>query len=149
MAELNLRVVTLRIGVVLSALGGALPKIAQSIKLNAGAPLGSGNQYMSWIHMDDLCGMFVKAIEDPQMSGVFNAVAPQPVTNRDFTAALAKTLKKSLFLPPVPAWTLRLMLGEMAQMVLGGNRVSSEKIVSHGYNFKFAEVEPALQSLLN
>ncbi|MDH3710355.1 MAG: TIGR01777 family oxidoreductase [Cyclobacteriaceae bacterium] len=149
LAELNLRVVTLRIGVVLSVLGGALPKIAQSVKLNAGAPLGNGRQYMSWIHMDDLCEMFVKAIEDPRMTGVYNAVAPHPVTNREFTVALARTLKKPLFLPPVPAWTLRLMLGEMAQLVLGGNRVSSEKIVSHGYNFKFAEVEPALRSLLN
>ena len=147
--ELNLRVVALRIGVVLSALGGALPKIAQTVKLNAGAALGSGKQYMSWIHIDDLCHMFIRAVEDPNMQGIFNAVAPHPVTNREFTKALAKSLNKPLLLPPVPAWTMRMMLGEMAQMVLGGNRVSSKKIESTGFSFKFAEVQPAMQSLLN
>ncbi len=147
--ELNLRVVMLRIGVVLSALGGALPKMAQSVKLNAGATLGTGDQFMSWIHIDDLCEMFIKSMEDSQLQGAYNAVAPNPVTNRKFTKTLAQTMKKAMWLPAVPAWTLRLMLGEMAQIVLGGNRVSSKKIASQGFNFKFEEVEPALKTLLN
>lgn len=146
--ELKLRVVTLRIGIVLSKRGGALPKLAQSVRMNLGAILGSGRQYMSWIHIDDLCGVIAKAIDDNKLVGIFNAVAPDAVTNEEFTRTMAQVMKKPLWLPAVPGWALTIMLGEMAQLVLGGNRVSANKIRSFGYEFKFGEVLPALEELL-
>ena len=146
--ELDMRVVMMRIGIVLSDKGGALSKIAPSVRYYAGAPLGSGQQYMSWIHIDDLCNMFVKAIEDVNLSGAYNAVAPNPVTNQDFMKSLAKVMNKKLWLPSVPSWALNLITGEMGQMLIGGNRVSSKRIVSTGFNFKFAEVEETMRSLL-
>jgi len=146
--ELRLRVVTLRTGIALSEKGGALPKIAQSIRLNMGAVLGSGDQYMSWIHLDDLCKIFVKAIEDLDVRGVFNAVAPNPVTNRKFTLTLARVMNKRIWLPSVPGMVLKALLGEMATMVLGGNRVSPNKIQSLGFHFQYEELEVALESII-
>ena len=146
--ELDMRVAMLRIGIVLSEKGGALAKIAPSVRYHAGAVLGSGDQYMSWIHIDDLCHMFVKAIEDEKIQGPYNAVAPNPVTNRQFMKAMAKVLGKHILLPAVPPWALKIALGEMGQMLLGGNRVSSKRIDSTGFNFKFTEVEEAMRSLL-
>ena len=147
--ELNLRVVTLRTGVVLSDEGGALPKIAKPIKMNLGAAIGSGDQYMSWIHMDDLCGIILSAIRDGDYRGIFNAVAPNPVTNKQFTKSLAQVLNKALWLPSVPGMVLKMALGEMAQVVLGGNRVSAKKIVSQGYHFEYADLTPALKAIYN
>jgi hypothetical protein len=146
--ELKLRVVTLRMGIVLSKRGGALPKLAHSVRMNLGAVLGSGRQYMSWIHIDDLCGVIAKAIDDNKLVGIFNAVAPDAVTNEEFTRTMAQVMKKPLWLPAVPDWALTIILGEMAQLVLGGNRVSANKIRSFGYEFKFDEVLPALEELL-
>lgn len=146
--DLQMRVVMMRIGIVLSEQGGALTKIAPSVRYHAGAALGSGKQYMSWIHIDDLCAMFVKAVEDDRMQGPYNAVAPNPVTNKDFMKALARVLDKRIWLPAVPSAVLRLMVGEMAQMLIGGNRVSCERIGSTGFNFKFTDVEDAMRSLL-
>ena len=146
--QLDIRVVMLRIGIVLSEKGGALAKIAPSVKFHAGAALGSGSQYMSWIHLDDLCSMFVKAITDQGISGAYNAVAPNPVTNRDFMQTMGKVLGRKIWLPAVPAWALNLMVGEMGQMLIGGNRVSCQRIVSMGFNFKFTEIEEAMRSLL-
>ena len=148
LSTLKLRLVTLRLGVVLSDRGGALPKIAKSVRLNLGAILGSGKQYMSWIHIDDVCGIFLKALKNPGIVGVFNVVAPNPVTNEKFTRTLASVLNRFIWLPPVPAQALTVMLGEMAQIVLGGNRVSPQKIQSAGYQFRFTELKPALEELL-
>ena len=145
--QLNLRVVTLRTGVVLSDEGGALPKIAKPIKMNVGAAIGTGDQYMSWIHIDDLCGIILSAIRDGHYQGVFNAVAPNPVTNKQFTKILAQVLNKALWLPPVPGMVLKMALGELAQVVLGGNRVSAKKIVAQGYHFEYGELTPALQAI--
>jgi hypothetical protein len=147
-AELNIRTVKLRIGIVLSAEGGALAKIAQPIRWGAGAALGSGKQYMSWIHIEDLCQMFVYMLENEQLSGVYNAVGKQPVSNAEFTQAVAKTLHKPLFLPNVPNFALKLMLGEMANIVTGGNRVSSQKIEATGFKFQYNTLAEALQDLL-
>jgi len=146
--ELKLRVVTLRTGIALSEKGGALPKIAQSIGLNMGAVLGSGDQYMSWIHIDDLCKLFVKAIEDLDVRGVFNAVAPNPVTNRKFTLTLARVMNKRVWLPSVPGMVLKALLGEIATVVLGGNRVSPSKIQSLGFQFQFEDLEAAFKSII-
>lgn len=146
--ELGLRVVKIRIGVVLSDEGGALPKLAQPVHWWVGAPLGSGRQPMSWIHIEDVAGIFVHALEHQEVQGVYNAVAPNPVTNKEMTKAIARALNKPLFLPPVPAFMLKLMLGEMAEMLLGGTRISSEKIRKTGFVFSFPELGPALHDLL-
>ncbi|MGB3586726.1 MAG: TIGR01777 family oxidoreductase [Tunicatimonas sp.] len=146
--QLNIRVVKIRIGIVLSEKGGALVKIMQPIKLGAGAPLGRGGQYMSWIHLDDLCHLFIFALEQKDMAGVYNGVAPHPATNHELTKKTADVLNKPLFLPNVPAFALKLLLGEMAQVVTGGNRVSSKKIEEAGFEFKYTELRPALVDLL-
>lgn len=118
------------------------------VKLYAGAPLGSGSQFLSWIHLDDLCNIYIKAVSDKMMLGTYNAVAPNPVTNRVFTNILARTLHRPILLPAIPDFVLKLILGEMASLVLGGAKVSSEKIQSAGFKFKFDNLEPALKNLL-
>lgn len=148
MNELGIRVVKLRVGIVLSDKGGALKALSKPIRLGAGAPLGSGEQYMSWIHIDDLCNMFVKAIEDTDMHGAYNAVAPNPVTNETMTEKVAEVLNKPLLLPNVPAFVLKLLLGERASFILGGSKVSSAKMESTGFQYKFPGPGPALEDLL-
>ncbi|MEK6481467.1 TIGR01777 family oxidoreductase [Catalinimonas sp. 4WD22] len=147
-SRLNIRTIKLRTGVVLSMKGGALPKIVQPIKLGAGAPLGSGEQYMSWIHIDDICRMYIHALEKEDVHGVYNAVAPRPVTNKELTQTAAKILHRPLILPNVPAFALRLAFGEMASIVLGGNKLSNQKIESTGFDFRYKRVEAALTDLL-
>jgi uncharacterized protein len=144
----GVRIVKLRIGVVLSDKGGALMKLAQPVKLLVGAPLGSGEQWVNWIHIDDLCRIFIKAIEDPVLQGVYNAVAPHPVTNKTLTKAIAKALKKPLWLPPIPRFIIRIIAGEVSGIVLNGGRVSSKKIENAGFVFHFTKVENALAELL-
>jgi uncharacterized protein (TIGR01777 family) len=141
------RVARLRIGIVLSEKGGVIKEMATPVKYFVGAPLGSGDQFISWIHIDDLCGIFVKAI-DEKLDGVYNAVAPNPVTNRELTKALAKAIHRPLFLPAVPEFVLRLMLGEMSELVLKGSRVSCEKIAGAGYKFKFENAAEAITDLI-
>lgn len=146
--SLGVRTVRLRIGVVLSNKGGALVPIVKSVKAMVGAPLGTGSQWMSWIHIDDLCEMFIKAIEDPNMAGAYNAVAPNPVTNRTLTQAVGEVLGKPLLLPNVPAFVLKAMFGEMSEIVLNGSRVSSAKVEQAGFTFKFPDIHEALRDLL-
>jgi len=146
MHELGIRTVIFRIGIVLSNQGGALPQLAKPVKLMAGAPLGSGKQYMSWIHIDDLCRLFIKAIEEPQFAGVMNAVAPHPVTNEEFTKALAGVMHRPLMMPKIPAFGLKLVLGEMSEVVLGGSRVSSARVQNTGFTFEYPFIEDALDS---
>ncbi|MEM6841956.1 MAG: TIGR01777 family oxidoreductase [Bacteroidota bacterium] len=146
--QLNLRVVKIRVGIVLSEKGGALVKIMQPIKFGVGAPLGRGGQHMSWIHLDDLCRLFIFALEQNDMKGVYNGVAPQPATNEELTKKTANVLNKPLFLPNVPAFALKLMLGEMSQVVTGGNRVSSQKIEEAGFKFEYTHLREALVDLL-
>jgi uncharacterized protein (TIGR01777 family) len=145
---LGIRVVKLRIGIVLAEDGGAYPKIAAPIKFGMGAPLGSGNQYMSWIHIDDLCKMFLYAINS-SVRGTFNAVASNPVTNSEFTKVVAKNLRRPLILPNVPSFVLKLALGEMSNIVLGGNKVSNQKILNSGFSFQFDKLEMAVQEIIN
>jgi uncharacterized protein (TIGR01777 family) len=141
------RVVMLRTGVVLSKEGGALKKLETPIKFFAGAPLGSGRQYVNWIHIDDLCLMYLMALENPSMKGPYNAVAPNPVTNRTLTTAIAKVLKKPLWLPPVPGFVVKLIAGQVATLVLKGDRVSCSKIEEQGFQFHFRTIEDALKAL--
>lgn len=136
----------LRIGIVLSRAGGALPEIAKPIKNFAGAALGSGQQYMSWIHIEDLCQLICFMLEK-RHSGTLNGVAPTPETNAAFTKKLAAQLKKPLVLPNVPKFALQLLVGEMADVLVGGNRVSSKRAEKLGFNFKYLTLEEALKAL--
>ena len=144
---LNIRVAKLRIGIVLSEKGGALKSMALPVRWGVGSPLASGHQYLSWIHIDDLCQMFIKAIEDEKMQGAFNAVGVEPVTNKEMTQAIAKILKKPLWTPHVPDFALKLVLGEMADIVIHGNKISSQKIQKIGFTFQFTDLGQALQNL--
>lgn len=143
-AELGIRVVQLRIGVVLSSEGGALVEL---LKPPVAAGLGKGNQYMSWIHIDDLVQMIIRSIEDKSFEGAYNAVAPRPVSNKELTKAAAKAFGKTFMPLNVPSLVLKVMLGEMAMIVLGGCRVSSEKIQKAGFEFKFSKIEEAVRHL--
>jgi uncharacterized protein (TIGR01777 family) len=145
--NLGLRVVKLRLGVVLDSDGGALPMMAVPAKLGMGAGIGRGDQFISWIHIRDLASIFRFVIDKP-VSGVFNAVSPQPLTNREFMKTLSKTLNKPFFLPNIPSFLLKLKMGEMASMVLGGNKVSAEKIQGEGFTYEYNELKPALENLL-
>ncbi|MEM9052240.1 MAG: TIGR01777 family oxidoreductase [Bacteroidota bacterium] len=138
------RVVKLRTGIVLSKNGGALEKIAQPIKFGAGAPLGSGNQWVPYIHIKDLCQMYLNALEDENWSGVYNAVNGDHVTNSRLTKTIAKTLKKPLWLPNVPSFVLKMVFGEMANLILEGSRISAEKIKSQGFSFEHQSLEDSL-----
>lgn len=143
------RIVSVRIGIVLSEKGGALPKLVQPIRLGFGAALGSGKQFMSWIHVDDLCEVFVKAIEDEKMQGAYNAVAPNPVTNQEMTNVAAEVLKKPLWLPNVPSFALKLVFGEMGIVVTGGNFVLNKRLSQEtNFEYKFTNIKEALSDLL-
>lgn len=142
------RVALLRIGIVLSTQGGALAKMLPSYKVRTGAYFGSGEQYYSWIHIDDLCQMFVHAIETETVEGIYNAVAPNPVTNKYLAEAIGKGMNKSVFLAPVPAFALRLAMGDMAAIVLDGVNLSSNKITNSGFKFSFDDVTEALRDLI-
>lgn len=146
--NLKLRVVQFRTGVVLSKRGGMLKKLLPFAKAGLIAPLGSGKQYMSWIHIEDLCRMYVQAIEDASINGAYNAVAPNPVTNREFMKALAKAVKRPFIIPGVPKFALKLVYGEMGTTVLGSIRASGAKIESAGFEFHFPFLEEALGDVL-
>ena len=137
------RVVTLRIGVVLGKGGGALARLVPLFRLGLGGPLASGKQWMSWIHVDDLCGLILHALRTPGLRGAVNATAPEPARNREFTHALGKALRRPAFLP-VPGFALRLALGEMAEVLIGGQRVLPEKALDSGFAFRFPNVAEAL-----
>ena len=146
---LGIRTVKLRTGIVLSEKGGALPKLTQPVRWGVGAALGTGKQWQSWIHLDDLCEMYIKSLTDQQMTGVYNAVAPNPVTNRDLTNMSAQVLNRPFWMPSVPKFALKLVFGEMASIVLGGNYVLNQRIKQEtDFDYKFVEVKRALEDLL-
>ena len=147
-ATLGIRTVLLRTGVVLAPNEGALAKLRIPVALGIGSALGSGNQYVPWIHHDDICGIYIKALEDATMHGAYNAVAPTHTTNYELTKTLAHLLHKPFWFPRVPAFALRLLLGDMANMLLEGSRVSCQKISDAGYQFQFPTLEAALKTLL-
>lgn len=141
------RVVILRTGVVLSPTGGALTKMVKPIKLGIGSPLGSGKQYMPWIHLDDICGMYANAIQDKKINGIYNAVASEHATNKEFTQKIAAALNKKMWAPNVPAFLLRLLFGEMSIIILEGSRIDNKKIKDAGYTFKYDDLTSALKQL--
>jgi len=146
--ELGIRTVKIRTGVVFTKQGGALAKMITPVKMGIGSAVGNGRQYLPWIHIDDLCGIYIKAIEDTQMNGAYNAVAPDQKTNRDFTKTLARVLKKPFWFPKVPAIVMKIIFGRMSEMLLKGSRVSSDKIKTAGYYFLFPDLESALTDLV-
>ena len=146
--ELGIRVVIFRIGLVLDKSRGVLPAISLPVKLFVGAPLGTGKQYMSWIHREDLCRMFSFAVDEKKMQGVYNAVAPKPVTNDSFIKLTGKIIHRPIWPFNVPSFILKLILGEKAVIVLNGQRVSSEKIRMAGFNFIHTDLEKTLTLLL-
>jgi uncharacterized protein (TIGR01777 family) len=147
-SQAGIRVIHVRIGVVLSAEGGALEKMVKPFKLGLGGRVGSGQQYMSWITLDDLVGVIKRALTDESLRGPINAVAPNPVTNEEFTKALGRVLGRPTFLP-VPAFAARLAFGEMADaLLLSGARVEPARLREAGYEFKQPEIEGALRHVL-
>jgi len=143
----GLRVVRLRTGIVLGKGGGALAKMVPPFKFLAGGPLGTGKQWMSWIHMEDEVGLILFLIDNPQACGPINASAPNPVTMKEFCQTLGKVLGRPSW-APVPAFALRLMLGEMAEMLLTGQRVLPAAAQKLGYQFRYPILEPALQACM-
>ncbi len=141
--KLNTSVTILRTGIVLTKLGGALPKINTPLFL---AALGTGKQYMPWIHIDDLCNMYVKSVEDIRFTGIYNAVASEHETNESFTKKLSKTIAKPKLPLNAPSFVLKMVLGEMSSILLKGSRVSSVK-TSAIYSFIFTDLKSALKNI--
>jgi uncharacterized protein (TIGR01777 family) len=145
-APLGVRTVAIRVGIVLGRDGGALQAMLPPFRLGGGGRIGSGKQWMSWIHRDDLVALFVHAVEHEQLTGVVNGVAPHPVTNAQFTAELGRALHRPTIVP-VPAFALRLALGEMSGILLASQRVAPERALANGFTFRWPELGPALDDL--
>ena len=144
---LNIKVAKIRIGLVLSDKGGALPEMLKPIKIGIGSPFGSGKQVQSWIHIHDLVEMYFYAVQN-ELDGVFNAVAPNPVTNKKLTQEIASVVNKPLFMPNIPKFFMALILGEMHTILFASQNVSSEKIESEGFVFKYKQLDKALKNIL-
>ena len=142
--QAGVRVVVLRTGVVLDRAGGALAKMLPAFRLGVGGPVAGGHQYLSWIHLDDLVGMYLAAIDDEAWSGPFNATAPEPVTNAEFSKALGRALHRPAVLP-VPAIALRALYGQMAEIVTEGQRAIPRRALEHGYDFTQPDLDEALR----
>lgn len=145
--QLNIKVCKLRTGIVLSNKGGAMVEMMKPIKLGLGAPFGTGKQMQSWIHLHDLAQMYFYAAEN-SWEGIYNAVAPNPVDNKELTIAIAEKLNKPLFLPNIPEFIMKLILGEMHQILFTSQYVSSQKAIDKGFIFKYKIIEKALDNLL-
>ena len=143
--NLNIRTVKIRTGLVMGRNDGFLKKLIPLFKYRLGSALGSGKQYMPWIHIDDLCGIYLKAIVDNEMSGPYNAAVNDDTTNSIFSKTLARIFGYSIWLPNVPEFVLKIALGEMSKIVLTGRRVSSDKIEKTGFEFKYTNLEEALK----
>lgn len=146
-SSLSIPVSKIRIGLVLSNKEGALPQMVKPIKVGFGSAFGSGKQWQSWIHIQDLADMFLFVVKN-KLNGVYNGVSPNPVTNKELTKTIAKVLRKPLILPNVPKSIMKLVLGEMHVLLFASQRVSSKKIESKGFYFEFHHLKPALENLL-
>ncbi len=145
----GIRTVKIRTAVVLEKNDSALSKLMKPAGVGVLVKMGRGSQYMPWIHIKDLCNIYLKAVKDAEMEGAFNAVSPQHVTNKFFMQTLAEVMKRPLFPLPVPALVLKSILGEMAVVILQGSRISSKKISNSGYAFLFGNLEKALENVIN
>lgn len=142
--SLGIKVVKLRTGLVLSKTGGALSKMLIPIKLGIGSSLGSGKQYVPWIELSDLVKMYLFVIENELSATIYNAVSPDITSNYDFMQRLAKSLKRPFFMPAVPAFLLKLIFGELAEIFLSGSKISSERIQKEGFDFQYKNIESVL-----
>jgi uncharacterized protein (TIGR01777 family) len=147
-ADLGVRVAIVRIGIVLGEKGGALAKMLTPFKLGLGSPLGSGRQYMSWVHIDDLVNEFLFAAREQHVHGPLNGVAPNPVTNREFTKTLGKVLQRPTFMPAVPGFALKTMLGDFGEVLLASQRVQPKAAEAAGFTFRNRDLEPTLRLVL-
>lgn len=148
-ATMGRRLVICRIGIVLANEGGALAEFKKPLMFRVAGVLGSGKQVVSWIHIEDLCRIFKKALEDKMMHGIFNAAAPAPVSNKVLTIALAKAMYGNAFITlPVPAFVLKIMMGERSIEVLKSTTVSAEKLLAHGFQFNYPTIEKAMGQLV-
>jgi len=146
--DLDIRTVNLRIGIVLMKKGGALEKMAQPFQYNVGSALGSGKQFIPWVHISDLKDIIIQSVNSSEMKGAYNCCAPEPADNAHFSKSIARVLKKKIWLPNVPKFVLKIMLGERSVLLTEGSKVSPEKIIETGFEFKFPNLEPALYDLL-
>jgi uncharacterized protein (TIGR01777 family) len=147
--ELGKKLVILRTGIVLSNEGGAFPEFAKPVRYGIAGILGNGKQMISWIHIEDLCRLYTEAMTNTAWSGVYNAVAPNPVNNRNFTLELAKKMKGSFFIPiPVPNFLLRIMLGGRCEEVLKSSNISSNKLKQQGFQFIYPTIDAAFRELI-
>lgn len=146
--EMGVRVVPVRIGGVLESDGGALPKMIMPFKFFLGGPIGSGKQWFSWIHRDDITGIIKYALENELISGPANLTAPEPVTNKEFSSALGRAISRPSWLP-VPGFIVKLTLGELGDIILTGQRVLPEKALKAGYKFKHPDVDEALRTIFS
>ena len=144
---LNIKVALVRIGIVLAKNGGALLKLVKPIKAYLGSPLGGGGQWQSWIHVEDLANIFM-FINKHKLEGVYNGVAPNPVKQRELIKTIAKVVNRPVFMPKVPSFMLKILLGEMSTLVLESQRVSSKKLEDIGFNYRYNYLLPTLENLL-
>ncbi len=148
-ADLGIRTCIYRIGIVFSTKGGALEKILLSFKLGVGAYFGSGDQFYSWIHIEDLAKMFLKGIQDSKMEGIYNAVGPNPVSNKAMTYDIKKALNSWAIVMPAPAFILKTVMGDMSKTVFNSNKVIPAKFQKEGFQYKFPEVLEAVKDVVN
>jgi uncharacterized protein (TIGR01777 family) len=146
--SLGIRTVKIRTGLVLGRNGGFLEKLIPVFKYRLGSVIGTGKQYMPWIHIDDLCSIYVKAINDVNMNGSYNAAVADNTNNAIFSKALANVYGYSIWSPAIPSFVIKLIMGEMSEIILTGQRISSQKIESAGFKFKYSNLKPALLDCL-
>jgi hypothetical protein len=144
---LNIKVTKIRTGLVLSTKGGALPEMLKPINMGVGSPFGSGKQIQSWIHIHDLVELYFFAVQN-ELNGAYNAVAPNPVTNKKLTQEIAAVVKKPLFMPNIPKFLMALVLGDMHTILFASQNVSSFKIENEGFKFQYKQLDRALKNLL-
>ena len=146
-ASLGLNVCKLRTGIVLSTKGGALVEMLKTIKIGLGSSFGSGKQIQTWIHIHDIASLYYFAIKN-DLDGVYNAISPNPVSNEELTFTIAKVLKKPLFMPNIPKFIMKLILGEMHELLFENRNLSAKKIIDKGFVFKYKTIDEALKNIL-
>jgi uncharacterized protein (TIGR01777 family) len=147
--KLGVRTVKIRTAVVLEKNDSAFSNLMKSAKFGFLVQVGNGKQFMPWIHITDLCNIYIKAIEDKSMTGPYNAVSPHHVSHKDFIKVLSQIIKRPVLFPPVPAFLVRSIFGEMADLILKGSRISPQKIINTGYNFTFSNLDDALTDIIH
>jgi uncharacterized protein (TIGR01777 family) len=147
-SSLGVRTVIFRNGLNLAGRGGIIQRLYLPFNLGFGTTLGKGNQYLPWIHIQDLCDIYGHAVNNEQMAGVYNAVAPQHITFSDFSKELAASMGRKMWLPAIPAVLLKAALGEMSEIVLEGSRVSNEKLENTGFHFRYPDLKSAMENII-